>query len=209
MVQNQYQDLYWLRVYCLNSCTKYLNCWTINAYKMHTVMSNWPPVNFKKILRIWKKDCTHCSAYPIYDTKKVNIGVFCLFYWYYVVCLWYIWLTMMHGQFYCLLHIAVFTRKLHAVHEEGKLSIQHNIYISSPFCLCSCLLLHDTMWYSIPIVYLLACRTAQRHFTVVLCKTCIAVGNFVTATGTHVPYGITRCYVPPGKGGITTCAPAG
>jgi len=29
-----------------------------------------------------------------------------------------------------------------------------------------------------------------------------------TATGTHVPYGITQCYLPPGRGDITALTPA-
>ena len=28
------------------------------------------------------------------------------------------------------------------------------------------------------------------------------------ATGTHVPYGITQCYLPPGRGDIPALAPA-
>jgi len=29
-----------------------------------------------------------------------------------------------------------------------------------------------------------------------------------TATGTHVPYGITQCYLPPGRGDIPAFTPA-
>jgi len=35
--------------------------------------------------------------------------------------------------------------------------------------------------------------------------------TFLTATGTHMPYGITQCYLPPGRGDIPafTTAEAG
>ena len=29
-----------------------------------------------------------------------------------------------------------------------------------------------------------------------------------TATGTHIPYGITQCYLPPGRADISTFTPA-
>ena len=30
----------------------------------------------------------------------------------------------------------------------------------------------------------------------------------ITATGTHLPYGITQCYLPPGRGDIPAYTPA-
>ena len=30
----------------------------------------------------------------------------------------------------------------------------------------------------------------------------------ITATGTHIPYGITQCYLPPGRGDIPAFTPA-
>jgi len=30
----------------------------------------------------------------------------------------------------------------------------------------------------------------------------------ITATGTHMPYGITQCYLPPGRGDIPAFTPA-
>jgi len=35
-----------------------------------------------------------------------------------------------------------------------------------------------------------------------------ADGSRYTATGTHVPYGITQCYLPPGRGDIPAFTPA-
>ena len=35
-----------------------------------------------------------------------------------------------------------------------------------------------------------------------------AVSNSLAATGTHIPYGITQCYLPPGRGDISTAIPA-
>ena len=40
-------------------------------------------------------------------------------------------------------------------------------------------------------------------------KRSIAVSNYsLTATGTHVPYGITQCYLPPGRDDIPALTPA-
>jgi len=36
----------------------------------------------------------------------------------------------------------------------------------------------------------------------------IAVRKQLTATGTRVPYGITQCYLPPGRGDIPGFTPA-
>jgi len=33
----------------------------------------------------------------------------------------------------------------------------------------------------------------------------IAVSSSLTAMGTHVPYRITQCYLPPGRGDIPEC----
>jgi len=32
--------------------------------------------------------------------------------------------------------------------------------------------------------------------------------NYHTATGNHMPYGITQCYLPPGSGDFPTFTPA-
>jgi len=38
---------------------------------------------------------------------------------------------------------------------------------------------------------------------------CIAVRELtITATGNHLPYGITQCYLPPGRGGFPAFTPA-
>ena len=40
-------------------------------------------------------------------------------------------------------------------------------------------------------------------------KRSIAVsGNHLTATGNHMPYGITQCYLPPGSGDFPAFTPA-
>jgi len=51
----------------------------------------------------------------------------------------------------------------------------------------------------------------RNYVTVTLCNKCIAVRKVDTATGTHMPHGITQCYLPPGRGDIPalTAAEAG
>ena len=58
--------------------------------------------------------------------------------------------------------------------------------------------------------WLLSGLSASTYWTAshVKSKLCIAIHKRLTTTGTHVPYGITQCYMPPGRGDIPALAPA-
>ena len=50
-------------------------------------------------------------------------------------------------------------------------------------------------------------RQTDTQTTLQLSNKCIAVHKVATATGTHMPHGITQCYLPPGRGDIPALTP--